>query len=217
MKKMRFGVLLLVLPILLLTVPVVLAQPTGTVRIEPALPVESTSPADFEVWVKPSGDPTSDPHIFLVMTASCYAGLDSVKIYWGAGEDPDIVLTNDGVWTEETVPGTKVPPDTTNGAGYTVASLKDHLGTTDSIYWAFVSILDGDDITQTPTPFTIILNSESPKMLVYILGETSGSSLFDNRVPPTIPGFVIPEPATIAAVVTPLIGLIGYAAHRRRH
>jgi len=206
------------MPILLAPVVVVQAPGTGTIRIDPALPFMSGTEADFEIWVQPGGDPTADPHIFLVMTEDSYLGLTGdVTVDWGGGDS--LVLTIKA-WIKETVPGTKVPPYTTPGAGYTVASLKDHLGTTGPIYWAFASILDdGADLTTSPVTITVTLPSDSPRMLVYILGKTSNphpSDLFNNKVPPTIPGLVVPETpwGTITALVSTLAALALFTVKR---
>jgi len=209
-RRLVATVLLLSLSMMLLTVSCVNAKETGTIRIDPPLPTMVSSPAIFDVWVQPSADPTTDPHIFLVMTESCYLALTGkVKVEWSGGF---VEIT---LWSKETVNSVKVPPGTTPGAGYTVASLKDHLGTTEPIYWAFVPFLSGP-ITQSPQSFTVTLPSTAPKMLVYALGKTGVSLLFNNRVPPTIPGFVIPEPATIAAVAASSLALIGFAVRKRK-
>lgn len=201
---------------LMASLAVVLAGGLGTIRIDPYLPMGTSSPAQFEVWVKPGGDPTTDPNIFLVMTESCYDGLaGNVTVDWTGDGLSDLNITKDE-WTNETELGKKVPPGTVNGAGYTVASLKDHLTTSEAIYWALKPFLDGD-ITQSHTVFNVTLPSSAPKMLVYVLGKTDGSELFNNRVPPTIPGFVIPEPATIVAAAIPFVALAGYAVVRRKH
>jgi len=53
-------------------------------------------------------------------------------------------------------------------------------------------------------------------MLVYVLGKTDGNTVFNNRVPPTIPGFVVPEPAAIAAAATSFGALAAYALIKRK-
>lgn len=186
----------------------------GAIQISPYLPAMVSSPASFTVSTKDDAFAT-DPHIFLVMTESCYNGLQSdVKVNWTYSNTPvSITIT---AWTKETVDSVKVPPDTVEGAGYTVSSLQDHLGTTGPIYWAFAAFLSGQVITTTPLEFTVTLPSSAPKMLVYVLGIDEGD-LFDMRVPPTNPGFVVPEPATIILAMGSFGALALYAVKRRKH
>lgn len=206
--------------LMLATVSCVSAEGVGTIRISPALPLMLSSPADFEIWVQPSADPTLNPHIFLVMTESCYNELsDSVPttVTWSGISSP--VNIAKGEWQVASDNSLKLPAGAPlkSGVGYTVASLKDHLGTTDPIYWVFRSFLD-DQLTGTHQSFTVSLPSSSQRMLVYALGETSnpGGGLFNCRVPPTIPGFVVPEPTTIGAIATSCVALIGYAYLKRK-
>jgi len=217
-KKLWF---ILCLILALYTISCVNAGGVGTIRIDPAFPIMLSSPAEFEIWVQPSADPTNEPHIFLVMTESCFNGLSDtipLTVTWtGAGSPLTIAK---GEWNgPETDNGKKLPDSVPieDGVGYTVASLKDHLGTTGPIYWAFESFLDGA-LTQTHKQFNVTLPSSNPRMLVYALGKTEnpGGTLFNNRVPPTKPGFIVPEPATIAAVSTSLIALVGYAVLKRK-
>lgn len=210
MKKLVL--ILLGISLLAMTTSTVLGE--GTIRISPALPMMVGTEQTFEVWIQ-NGEAT-DPHLFLVMTDTCHASLTSVTVEWiGDGVADLIVMPTE--FTEETehTTGIKVPLGATSGAGYTVASLMDHLGTTDPIWWAFVPFLEGS-ITETATSFIVTLNSENPRMMVYALGKTSGSELFDFFVPPTNPGFMIPEPATIAAVATSMVALVAFAALRKR-
>jgi hypothetical protein len=208
----------LLLVIALVVVPIVSAE-TGNLRISPALPAMVSSPADFETWAQSNS--VNDPHIFLVMTKACYDGLTgNVAVKWAGGT----VTIQTVDWTQETGDGNKVPPGATNGAGYTVSSLKSHLTTADSIYWAFKPFLGGQTLTQTHASFNVTLPSTSPKMLVYVLGKSgspdagasAASDLFDERVPPTIPGLVVPElgPVLLASSSFAALGL--YAVKRRR-
>lgn len=179
----------------------------GSIRIDPPLPYASETPAYFTIWVQ-GADAAYDPHIFLVMTNSSYHGVGSVKVTWDGAIWVDVPP---GTWIMADSNGQKLPPLASNGAGYTVASLKSHLSTSDPIYWAFVSILDGHPLA-TGTNYTIgiTLESTDPSMLVYILGKSEGSNDFDMRVPPTIPGFVIPEiPFGSLAVLASMIGAMG--------
>ena len=179
---------------------------TGSLRIDPPLPYMNESPAEFDIWVQ-GVDTAYEPIILLVMTDSCMDGLS---------EDP-MVKWNDGAgsvtldsWTEETTNGVKVPPGASNGAAYTVASLQDHLDTSESIHWATAPILDGPIVPGETYKITVYMDSDDPKMLVYVLGKSEGSEVYDMSVPPTIPGFIVPEVpiGTILALVT----MVGTAA-----
>lgn len=188
----------------------------ATIRLDPhgsyyGQPTMLSSPATFNVYVQPSGDPTSDPHILLVMTETCYNALtDDVTVEWSDGS---ITITS---WSKASVLSEKVPPDADSGTGYTVALLKDHLDTSEDIYWAFEGILDGEPLTTTPAEFTITLPSTDPRMMVYVLGKTGDSELFNNRVPPTQPGFVVPEVATIFIAASSMLALGAYACMRKK-
>lgn len=180
-------------------------------------PIMLSSPATFSVYIQ-SGENAADPHIFLIMTETCYKGLTgSVTVNWTKTDS--ITITT---WNKETVNSKKVPPGTANGIGYTVASLKSHLVTTEPIYWAFEPFLSGP-ITKTPTQFTIVLPSTAPRMLVYALGKSYPSltvaactPLFNNRVPPTQPGLVVPELVPALLSLASFSALAIYAVKRRR-
>jgi len=208
----RLITIMLVISLLAIATSTVLAE--GTIRIDPANPIMAATEQTFTVWIQ-DGEAT-DPHIFLVMTEACHSSLASVEVDWAGDSTPELTL-GPGDFTQETehTEGIKRPPGATEGAGYTVASLMDHLGTTDPIWWAFQPFLDGP-ITETPTSFTVTIESGDPRMLVYALGKSSGSALFDFFVPPTIPGFMVPEPATIAAVATSMLALAAFAFFRKR-
>lgn len=214
---------------MLLVVPV-FASGVGTIRIEPhgsyyPEPIMLLSPATFNVSVQPGGDPTCDPHLLLVMTSDSYNGLTGdVTVNW-----TDLVDLTVTAWSMETVNENKVPSGVpiASGTGYTVAALKDHLNTSDPIYWNFSRILDGSSLTQEKQDFTVVLPSSDPRMLVYVLGKPGeyvngaivcpGSEAeFNNRVPPTHPGFVVPELGTIFLAGSSFGGLALYALRKKR-
>lgn len=229
MKKITLC--LLIIPLILAMIPQVKASGQGTIRIDPysekyPLPIMLSSPATFNISVMPSGDPTLDPHIFLVMTKDTYNGLSGpVTVDWAGGG----ILTISSWNGPETDNSKKIPVD--NSVGYTVASLKDHLNTLGPIYWAFKPFLDGAPLTQIKQKFTITLPSSAtnPRTLVYALGKIgeydkrTGTILcptqndsFDNRVPPTKPGLVVPELATILLAAASFSALAIYGvAHKR--
>jgi hypothetical protein len=201
----KIGILLAAVLLLATATSLAFAAGQGLVRIDPANPIMQTSPAVFSVYVV-SGPDANSPYVFLVMTEDSYNGLTGdVTVSWSGGS---IVITT---WNMETDNSVKVPPNTENGVGYTVASLKDHLETSGPIYWAFEPILEGP-ITQTPQDVTVVLPSTAPRMLVYALGKTGDCELFNTRVPPTIPGFVIPEatPLILAGISFATMGAYAY-------
>jgi hypothetical protein len=181
----------ILLPLIALMLLGVVAGPVyalGTIRIDPANPTMVSSPATFNISV--TEHPADDPHILLVMTQACYNGLTgSVQVTWTGGSISFAAANFTAAKTG------KVPPSTPN-ADYTVASLQDHLGVphSENVYYAFGPFLAGP-ITQTKQTFVVTLPSTTPKMLVYAIGKSS--TCFDNKVPPTIPGFVVPELGTI--------------------
>jgi hypothetical protein len=205
MKYKKMLVVLLALTAVTFTISFAYAG-TGSIRIDPPLPYMSESPAEFEIWVQ--GTTTAnDPHILLVIPESCL-GCD-VEIEWTGGS---ITITD---WDAPTAK--KVPPDASHGAGYTVASLKDHLETSEDIWYAFEPIL-GEPLVPGETYYiTITMSCEDPKMLVYIMGKSGCSSKFDMCVPPTIPGFVIPEvPMGTLMALASMIGTVGIYKLRRK-
>jgi hypothetical protein len=203
----------------------------GTIRLEPhgsyyGQPVMLNSPATFYVNVTgASSNPTKDPHVFLTMTETSYNSLTgNVVVNWTNNGTPKSVTIT--TWHKETVNSVTVPPSADSGTAYTVASLRSHLNTTEPIYWAFESILSGKDLTFTPKVFTITLPATKPRMLVYVLGKiyhTNGFSIqcepcckFNNKVPETQPGFIVPEPTTIATAGMSLVALASYAIVKRK-
>jgi hypothetical protein len=240
-KVIILGAMITMLALVVMPARALLSGGVGTIRIEPhgsyyGEPIMLSSPATFSISVMPSADPTCDPHIFLVMTNTSYQALTGVvTVEWTGDGVADLNITT---WTMETDNGVKVPPGAVEGASYTVASLRDHLDTSEAIYWAFESFLGaGAYLTQVPQEFTVTLPSTEPRMLVYALGKigyyscSTGTGerplglldcpvcptgLFDNNVPPTMPGFVVPEPSTALLAVASFSAFALYAFKRRR-
>ena len=193
---------------------------TGSIRIDPAIPRVVSSPATFTIWVQ-GGATAYDPHIFLVMTQTSYDSFSGdVTVAWVDGVAGQVDLTKGVDWTKATG-SSKLPPGTTPGAGYNIATLKSHLsGTTEDIWWAFAPILE-NPLSANKT-ITVTLSATSPHMIVYIMGKSSDDGElydveYDMRVPPTIPGgFVIPEVpyGTIATLITMLGAFYVFYAKR---
>lgn len=192
----------------------------ASIRVEPhgsyfGLPIMLSSPATFNVTVVGGADnPTMDPHIFLVMTETSYNSLTgNVVVNWTGGSPKMVTMTP---WTQETVNSVKVPPGSDSGTGYTVAALRSHLNTTEPIYWAFEPFLGGMNITEIPMEFTVTLPATEPRMAVYVLGKTGDSELFNNRNPPTQPGFVVPELGTVLLAASSFGAFALFALRRKR-
>jgi hypothetical protein len=198
-KYLVFGLILV-----LTLIPLAYAG-IGGLRISPQWPVMVESPADFTVWAQ-SAD-SYDVNILLVATEECYDGFPdfpaiAVTVEYPAGS-LTVEITKDD-FDDVSRNGQKVPEGTTSGAGYTVASLKDHLdyglstplGSRDTIYYATALLdhRDFDPLTSTPRNIIVTVNSDKTRMLVYLLGKSeNGDKLFSMRVPPTNAGFVVPE------------------------
>lgn len=212
---MKKRVLLSLVVLLIASVsPVFATGGTGEIRIQPALPIMLSSPATFSISV--TAGTSYDPQILLVMTDACHQGLTGNVVVTWTGGSVSFAPTD---FKSDNTNGDKVPTSgTTNGASYTVASCKDHLGVTDAIWWAQMPFLSGP-ITTTPTEFAITFSSTNPKMLVYALGKSSNTGTdFDMKVPNTIPGLVTPElgPLLLALASFGALGLYMVRVKRKK-
>ena len=217
--KRRKSVLLLSTFLMLLTTICVNVYATGLLEIDPTWPTMTDTEETFEIYVK-NGGTAYHPQLFLVMTETCWDNLTDVTIdFKDDGSKEETLLP--GVFNEA-VSGQKVPPGYPPGIIYTVASLKDHLGikgTDLSIYWTLVPFPTGATINGPTEKYKVHvdLNSTDPCMLVYVYAKSVDSATdYDMKVPPTNPGFMTPEPATIAAIATPTLTLLGYAYYKRK-
>ena len=189
---MKRSLPLVLFSIVLLSIPIAFAPDpggVGSLRIDPPLPVKTASAAVFDIYHQSSI--AYDPHIFLVIPESCFLALtgDTV-VSWSGGSSPVTVEIGDwlGPFDDNSA---DLPPG--SSPGYNVATLQSHIPTSDPVYYIFEPILEGP-LTTAKESITVTLQSTSPEMLVYILGkQTEESEVYDTRVPPTIPGFVIPE------------------------
>lgn len=212
MKKLIFLMPIICL-LLIGAVPVFAAgNSTGGIRISPALPVMVKSPAPFETWLQPlNAPPATSPNIVLVMTKACYDGLSgSVVVTWTGGSTS---FPKNAFIAAHT--GYVPTSGSTSGGRYTVGSFQDHLGVphSENVYYAYGPFLAAP-ITQTHQSFTVALTSTHTRMLVYAIAK--GSTLFDQKVPPTIPGFVVPELAPVLLTFASFGALTLYAVKRRK-
>ena len=81
---------------------------------------------------------------------------------------------------------------------------------------------DFDPLGSDPKEVTVTLDSSAPRMLVYMQGSSKDESIstadhYDLKVPPTIPGFVVPEVAvgTVMAVAS-MFTALGLFAYKKR-
>ena len=215
MKK----IVLIALILALGTAAIAHAAGTFTIRIDPYWPAMVASPATFETWVQGGSGEAYDLHVLVVMTQECYDGLSD-----GVVLDDSLGPVNIAAFNPVTDNSEKVPP-APHEAQYTVAALKDHLdeglsvplSASDTIYWALAEAPFNEPLTGTHVEFTVTLPSSDPRALIYVMGSSEDDlGYMDMGVPQTPAGFIVPEPATIAAVATS-IGAFGlYAYHRKR-
>jgi len=215
MKKL--AILMLLVSLSLIVIPTVLAKVNSSIIvITPQWPLTQNTPATFNISTTPASDPTYDPHILLVMTVACYNGLTNVEVTWTGGS---VTFAKSDFALISGSPPPKVPPDTASENQYTRSSLADHLGlpSNSSVYWAMKPFLGGNALHTTPQQFTVTLHSTNPKMLVYALGKASDSDTKLNRwVPPTNPGFVVPELGTILLAMGSFGALALFSMKRRK-
>lgn len=213
----KLAILMLLVSISLAVTPTVFAGASSSIIvISPQWPITQNTPATFNISTTPASDPTYDPHILLVMTVACYDGLSNVEISWTGGS---VTFTKSDFALISGSPPPKVPSDTVSENQYTRSSLADHLGLPgdSSVYWAMKPFLGGSTLHATPQQFTVTLYSTNPKMLVYALGKASNSDAKLNRwVPPTNPGFVVPELGTILLAMGSFGALALFSLKRRK-
>jgi len=221
-RKKRLGVMLSLLALTLTIAVSVNADPGATIRIDPYWP---TPGGEFEIYV--TEHTTYEPHILIVMTEETYLGLTGdVTVTWEPWLGDDKIIFSPGLYPSgdfyEATSG-KIPPASTTeeGCRYTVASLRDHLGVPEDepVYWAMGPFLE-NEISETAQTFraTLPSSADEPRILVYALGKVPESllpELFNNCVPPTIPGFVIPELSSILLVLASFGALALYKLKRR--
>ena len=215
MKKL--AILMLLVSISLIVTPTVFAKVNSSIIvITPQWPLTQNTPATLNISTTPASDPTYDPHILLVMTVACYNGLTNVEVAWTGGS---VTFAKSDFSLLEGSPPPEIPADSVSENHYTRSLLADKLGLPGetSVYWAMKPFLGGSALHTTPQQFTVTLHSTNPKMLVYALGKASESDTKLNRwVPPTNPGFVVPELGTILLAMGSFGALALFSLKRKK-
>jgi hypothetical protein len=217
MKMKKY--LMFAMALLLISIPCVMA-PVGVLRISPMWPVMVGPSYTFEVWSQDAA--TYDVRVLLVISQDCYDGMSDGNVVTVADTNSDTITKADFTANAVMLNSAEVPTGATNP--YTVASLKDHLdygGDTieadDTIYWALSEIIF-NSLTGTHVDLDVTLASTEPRMLVYLIGNNvDGSEAWDVRVPPTNPGFMVPE-VVIGTIVTvaAMFGALGLFALKKK-
>jgi hypothetical protein len=148
------------------------------------------------------------------MTNASYQGLSGpVVVMWPGGSISFPIAS----WTSVDS-GYILPSGTTRGARYQVPTLKEHIGVNgtedDTLWYAYGPFLPGP-ITTTPQEFNVTLPSTEPRTLVYALGKSQCSFLFNMKVPPTKPGFVVPDLAPLLLSLASFSAFVAYALKRK--
>jgi len=208
--------------IALIVVMAMLISPAyaASIRISPYStgypnPIMLSSPAKFNITATQGASAVYQPHILLVMTNASYDGLSGdVTVTW-TGDSITFQKTNFTYAPKDSE--NKIPPSVS--ADYTVASCADHLGVSGApgVYYAYGPFLS-EPITTTEKSFTVTASSTALRMLVYAIGNTvDNSGEYDTNVPHSQPGFIVPEPGPILAVLAFFSALAFYTIKHRTH
>ena len=217
MNKKSIALLISFIVLSLAMIPTVLAPPGGggVIIITPPWPLQQSATATFTISVNTAANPTYHPALLLVMTVASHAGLTEVKVEWSGAGSP--IILGPGDFAELTGNG-KVPDASISDRQYERASLADHLYVSgESVYYAMRDFPIGT-LTTTPKTFVVTLTSSEPRMLVYALGKSENPLpiKYNRWVPPTNPGFVVPEPGPILLALASFTAFGLYAAKRRK-
>jgi len=234
MRRLILAVVAITLLVLIaspLTVQAWIGEARGALRITPhgsyyPEPIMLSSPATFTITAI-DHKTVCNPNILLVMTNASYQGLtDDVMVEWVG----DSINFTKASFTAVSINSAYVPPSgTTEGARYLVSSLKDHIGVEgtadDTLWYVYGPFLSGC-VNQTAQEFTVTLPSTKARMLVYAIGKitcfesfsiTCWDYDFDTRVPPTKPGFVVPDSAPVLLALASFSAFGVYAIKRRKN
>ncbi|MBX5327645.1 MAG: hypothetical protein ACQXXH_01535 [Candidatus Bathyarchaeia archaeon] len=195
--------------------PLAYAPSQSIIVIAPQWPLAVSTPATFSISTTPAADPTYDPWFLLAMTVQCYDGLTNVVIEDSDGNTVTFTKSDFTLLTGDPPP--QIPDSSISERQYTRANLADHLGVTGDVYWAMKPFPPGTILHETAQSFTVTVHSTAPCMTLYVLGKSTPTApKFDRWVPPTNPGFVVPELGTILLAMASFGALALFAAAKRK-
>lgn len=181
-------------------------------------PLVTETPANLLIY-STGHSPIENVWLLMVMDEATYNGLDGITTTLGVTvpkSDFELVTTS---WLPPFEPD---PPYPGSCVRYQVSAIKDKIGTTGKVYFAVVHILD--EITTTPTSFTLTVNLETPtsvKVLLIALGRynkvhTDCLLPFNEGSAYSNSTLVVPELETILLITAPLCALGAYTIKRKR-
>jgi hypothetical protein len=217
---------MLIMVLSLISIPCAMAA-TGGLRISPQWSIMVESPYEFTVWTQAGNG--YDVHILLVVTDLCHASMPSTGAVVVKQDSTVIATFGEGEFTSETgTGGVYIPPEALTDCPYQASNLKSHLSyglseplePEDTIWWALkpLNSPDFNPLDETEV-IEVTLNSDNPRMLIYLMGKNDVSATkLDNRVPPTNPGFMVPEViiGSIMAVAA-MFTALGLFAYKKKH
>jgi len=180
-------------------------------------PLVTETPANLLIY-STGHSPIENVWLLIVMDEATYNGLDDITTLGVTVPKSDFEL----VTTSWLPPFKPDPPYPGSYVRYQVSAIKDKIGTTGNVYFAVVHILD--EITTTPTSFTLTVNLETPtsvRVLLIALGRynrvpTDCTLPFNEGSPYSNSTLVVPELETILLLTAPLCALGVYTIKRRR-
>ena len=194
--------------------------PEGSVHTgEPLL---TDTPANLLIY-STGHSPIENVWLLMVMDETTYNGLDNITTTLGVTvpkSDFKLVTTS---WLPPFLPDPSTdPPYPGSYVRYQVSAIKDKIGTTGNVYFAVVHILD--EITTTPTHFTLTVNLETPtsvRVLLIALGRynkvpTDCTLPFNEGSPYSNSTLVVPELETILLITASFCALGVYTIKRKR-
>lgn len=227
MRKETVIIILIAIMTIVVVAPV---YAPGVIRIDPYSnggypnPIMLESPATFNISVTTMRHITYQPHILLVITSNCYQNLVNVTVTWPIGHTKTRLIIHSKTFYPRdftSASSGKIPPGVK--ANYEVQSCADHLGVSGhTIYYAYGPFLS-KPLTTTPQEFTVAVYSTHIRVLIYAIGNDRNVHMdaegrecveYDNNVPSSQPGFVVPEPSTILLAFASF-GAFGLYAYKR--